>query len=424
VLPGRHTVRVLNDGYEPAEAFVEVTAAGSRTVDLKLSPMTSSGRLRVIDDAAATGIEVVVDGAPVGTTPWEGNLGRGRHLVALRGDAAGSAPTEVNVSVGQTLEIKLRSEPLGEQIRIEPSPDSAFLSLGDTKLGRGAWAGRLPARAFVARAAEEGYFTGETAIPAGAHGTIVVPLRVDPSHPRWPKAPTGTFRIEAFAGLAYASSLHGDAESLCPGGCADHGHPFGWTAGLRASYALVGGLRIEGSGGPLRLAASVHRTVSKEGRTFDVTDDLTLGGNFVAIGLGYGAHLTDRLDLVTRVALGAAFLQSRDDIAVTEVSGAQRAPLTVDHGGASARDTTPIALPEIGVEYALGSVFLSGSLTELFLLQSGSVLPHGEAATMPIPSTCAAGNLACERGTTAFVGEQVFKPSGIPLLRLGAGWKF
>ena len=85
VLPGPHVVRVIKDGYSPAEATVSVVAGQSARVDLKLEALTAVGRLQVTDASGAAGVEVLVDGAPVGQTPWEGSLGPGRHLVALQG---------------------------------------------------------------------------------------------------------------------------------------------------------------------------------------------------------------------------------------------------------------------------------------------------------------------------------------------------
>ena len=249
VLPGKHAVRVLKDGYAPAEARVEVKIGENVVVDLKLEALAASGRLSVVDDAGATGLEVVVDGAPVGPAPWEGVLAPGRHVVLLRGRAVGTAPTVANVVVGQVVPLHLRSQPLGAPIRLDPEPATATLTIDGVVLGKGAWEGRLPLGTHLVESADEGYITAHTHLDGAAHGLIAIKLPIDGAHPRWRTANESHVRIEAHGGYAFGGGLSGSAESGCPGACTGLSAPSGLMVGVRGGYVLPS--RIYGRRAPI-----------------------------------------------------------------------------------------------------------------------------------------------------------------------------
>lgn len=158
VLPGPHVVRVIKDGYSPAEATVSVVAGQSARVDLKLEALTAVGRLQVTDASGAAGVEVLVDGAPVGQTPWEGSLGPGRHLVALQGKEVGTAPVAITVLVGQVVKAELKAVRLGPPLSVVFEPITARVTLDGVEVGSGPWRGRLPAGEHTFEGHEEGYF--------------------------------------------------------------------------------------------------------------------------------------------------------------------------------------------------------------------------------------------------------------------------
>src|SRR5262249_3471350 len=87
IAAGRHVVRVAKEGAIPHEARVDL--AGKQAIDLqaKLAPLTQAGRLRVTERNGKS-VDVVIDGATVGATPWEGALPPGMHTVLVRGDGS------------------------------------------------------------------------------------------------------------------------------------------------------------------------------------------------------------------------------------------------------------------------------------------------------------------------------------------------
>ena len=100
VLPGEHRVMIAKDGYRSYSTRVRVSAGQLRSVVGRLEPLRLSGQLH-ITAAELAGAEVIVDGAPVGTAPWRGQLSPGHHVVVLRRGDRGTAPTRLTVVKGQ-----------------------------------------------------------------------------------------------------------------------------------------------------------------------------------------------------------------------------------------------------------------------------------------------------------------------------------
>src|SRR5262249_27673080 len=79
---GSHTLRVFKAGFEPFESRVDVAGGQIVRVTAALKPLRASGRLRVSENDGKR-LEVLVDGALVGVTPWDGVLSLGPHAVVL-----------------------------------------------------------------------------------------------------------------------------------------------------------------------------------------------------------------------------------------------------------------------------------------------------------------------------------------------------
>lgn len=427
LLPGRHVVRVLRDGYEPAEQTVDIEAGRLSSVDLKLEALTAFGRVKVVEASGKEGLEVVIDGAPVGLTPWEGNLGKGAHLVSLRSPELGTAPKGVTVSVGQTLTVKLRAEAVGPPIRLQPIPETAVLTLGETRLGPGVWNGRLPRRAHQVTAREEGYFPRTVELPPGKTGSVSIELKVNPDHPRWPKTSTGAIRLHLFGGLGFSPSLRSDAERSCPGRCDESSLPTAWLVGLGLSYELKNHLRLGLVGGALRLGTRVERRVDADfGIEHQIRDDIEVAGGFGGLSVAYNAQFGDALSVVPRLSFGSAFLATRDDIRITAQRDDDSAELVVNEGGVLEGVVSPMLLPEISVEYGSDHWFASASVAQLMLLRNGLQLQHGEARVLPAPD-CDPNerSVACDQiGTRRYAGERAYRRTYAVLVNLGVGYKF
>jgi hypothetical protein len=94
---GTHSVRVSKDGFNTFESQVLVAGKQRRAVSSTLKPLSRSGTL-LVQDQDGRALSVLIDGAAVGKTPWQGVLGLGQHSVALRGEGdLGTAPSSATV---------------------------------------------------------------------------------------------------------------------------------------------------------------------------------------------------------------------------------------------------------------------------------------------------------------------------------------
>ncbi|WP_437821250.1 PEGA domain-containing protein [Sorangium sp. So ce1078] len=109
VAAGAHAVRIQKDGFEPFEARVDVLGRQTARVTASLKAIETRGRLRI---AEVTGrrLDVALDGVRVGTTPWEGKVEPGAHVIVLFGtDGFGTPPTTVSVKAGKVVDASLRA---------------------------------------------------------------------------------------------------------------------------------------------------------------------------------------------------------------------------------------------------------------------------------------------------------------------------
>lgn len=433
VLPGSHTIRVLKDGYASAEALVEVKVGEEKAVDLKLELLTSTGRLRVTDESTESDVDVIVDGAPVGKAPWEGTLGAGRHLVLLQGKDTGTPPVSAAVVAGQTVQLSLRSVPVGAPVRLDPSPSSAVVSLDDVVLGPGPWQGRLPLGSHQIRAVEEGYLARTITLDANARGTQRVELLIDENHPRWRKAESARFLLEVYGGYGLGSTLNSDAESSCQGDCGARSGPGAFLAGLRGVYLLPVGVAVELGGGYLRASTSFQRTVpatravpGQNIHTYELKDELSTAGPFAALGIGYRRRITGPLRLDARISVGAHFAASRDEIAGDVTRGAEREPVSLERSGRSGRAVNFFALPEVSASFLFGRVHASLGLGLALFLLDGPASSHGDLQVVDGASRCGGDpiRVACVPADAVIARE---KPYGSFLLwvpQIGAGYSF
>jgi hypothetical protein len=428
LLPGRHRVRVIKEGYEPFDVEVTIAAGKIEVLDARLAPLTSVGRLSVSEAGGERGLEVLVDGAPMGVTPWEGSLSAGSHLVLLRGNTRGTSPAAVTVVVGQSIATSLRAVPLGPLVQIEPSPRSARITIDGVAVGAGPWEGRLAEGAHEIEADEDGYFAARRSLAQGAAGAISIALKVDEAHPRWPRPEKGHIIVSAFGGLGIGPTLGSDAERACPARCTSSGVPLAMLAGGRVGYEFLSGLRTELSLGYVRLGRSVRRELpSPVGGvdTLRVADTLRVQGAMLGVGLGYSLAVSAHTRLVARLTVAAAAASASDALDASYARGSDEAALTVDRGGASERGLLVMGQPEGGVEWSSGGFFVGAGFGTLLVLTQGPALPHGEAAVVPVPA-CPTGSqsVACAQGTPLLAGERAHRQTAFFSLLSGAGYRF
>lgn len=409
VLAGKHVVRVLKDGYVTAETTVKVDTGQVVAVDLALKALAAAGLLRV-EDPSNEGAEVFVDRVAVGTVPWEGTLGPGKHLVWTRKGDVGTGPTEATVVQGQTVLARMKSVPLGAPVRIEPNPLTAEVLVDGTALGPGIWEGRLPVGEHHVTVREPGYFDQNVTLtvpPTG--GTPVksrVTLVIDRNHPRWPRpGASGKFGIEAFAGYAWAHSLKATADDACAGTappgmseatCSGNERARGFLGGLRGSYRFPFGLAIEAGGGYLALSASFSRilTTPKPNLATDnpqiryyIDDELSLRGPFAAVGASYRLGIGKRFSATARVAGGMLFARSSDALSA-QGRGTNTAPVDIPivGGGSPVNSIAVLVAPEVGGAVVFGAFEVGLGFGALVVINDGPTLDNGKLS--PDESRC------------------------------------
>ena len=290
---GTRHVRVFKEGFLPFETQVLAAGGQKKAVSAQLSALAKSGKLSV-REASGKSLDVVVDGAVVGKTPWVGVLSVGTHTVVLKGkDDLGSPPTSAVVRTNQTTNLRLEAVVLDASLRIEPTPANARIDIDGVSVGNGVWEGRLKSAVHQVEVTAEGFlaYRSEVKLSSGQNEVLRVALERDLSSPMW-----STFQPHLYAelvgGLAFAGSLGGGAAQACADGdCSSESHPLGLLAGARVGYQLTAGLGVEVFLGYLRLSEEVVRTKSARAdvptRSTDYEDNTTLSGPLAALSASY-----------------------------------------------------------------------------------------------------------------------------------------
>lgn len=283
MLVGAHWIRVYKEGFVVYEQDVTIPKGGMQTIDVKLTALPNAGRLKV-GEVVGRKMEVVVDGIPVGVTPWDGPVSPGPHSVALRPvtpkndprrgvcdpeetailpeDAAdptsaemGTEPITVIVKEGQTTPLDLKAERLGAVVRIVPNPPDAEVYIDGVLVGRGPYIGRAKPGKHVVKTKANGYFEKAVEIDAKSDDETTPPLRLekDVNAPKW--AIAGRFLLEARAGVPLSPSFGSDLDALCTEFC-QQGLGAGVNATFRAGYEFPNGFGLGGTLGYLQLSQS------------------------------------------------------------------------------------------------------------------------------------------------------------------------
>jgi hypothetical protein len=327
--PGPHTVRLAKPGFESRELQLRLAVGTTQRVNTSLQRLTHVGVLS-IREATNQVLEVLIDSAMVGTTPWSGSLAPGVHAVQLRGSGRlGTSPSQVTVKAGEPGSLVLRAVALEAWARLEPAPRHANLFVDGVPVGPGIWEGRLGSGTHRFDAVAPGYlpFTATLNLASGERKLIVTKLELDSADRRNPRQIP--MYVEAGGGVVLARSFGGDAD--CD--CSDRSRPFGFQATGRVGFTLLPALSLEAVGGYLRLTERVTRDVVIDGdeivstwRADDYHDTIRLSGPIISLGAAY--HARERFPVRARAAVGLAFLRSESTNFGTFTATAQDA----DHG--------------------------------------------------------------------------------------------
>ena len=441
VLPGRHVVQVIKEGFGAFRSNVDVKLGQTTQVDAKLEPLAAAGRVRV-DGAGALGAQVRIDGANVGTVPWEGTLSPGPHLFSLERGNEGSAPKRITVVLGQTVTAEALLAPLGEEQRVLVEPASAELMLDGVPLGSGRWQGRLPIGGHALTALEEGYVSGKQSfqVTAGSGADVTLKLVVNEAHARWNVRHVGEIYFDAIGAGALASSFGSGAEASCSTvRCSADPLASGYWLGARIGYELWFGLGLEAIGGYLQASKTLERSfagsftagsdASQEtvATNYAVTDTLRLSGPIAGLGLGYRRKLGKVLQARADVAVGALFAAAADSITGNVTASGSSLPVVADGSGAPTNGVAVFVLPQLtvgarfengvslGVGFGAAILFLDGPAHAYGDL--GLVAGSCDGLTKPTAVDCVPGNAAISR-------ESAYGPTIIMLPTVTAGYAF
>ena len=336
VTVGHHVVRVVAEGRAPFDAEVDVAPRDTRTVAALLPPVARIGTL-VVSEAGGRVFEVLVDGSGVGVTPWKGVIASGDHLVALRGAKdEGAPPVPVRVETGEVREVRLAAGLLDGELRVEPTPDDARVTVDGIDRGTGTWTGSVPSGDHLVEVSAPWHE------PQQMHVTVSsrAPAAVRPVLER-----VRRLYVELFAGMSFFSntgaSMTGCDETTCIG------NPGGGRIGYLLTPHLALEIAVAGFTMPHR---SIHTATASFGgspvSSPSYQEDANLGLGIYAISVA--RRFFDRTPLTLRWWTGVAFAS-----ASVEGQG-----FFDDHEYYNQSNdstyATPLAGPEVRIGYRLG----------------------------------------------------------------------
>jgi hypothetical protein len=298
---GSHVVRVYKEGFVPFERRVDIASQQPLEIVAALGALTRSGRLRVNEEGGAA-LDVVIDDAVVGKTPWEGTVTPGQHVVFLRGEGnVGTQPASAPVALDQVTPITLVAGNLDASARIDPTPGGALVAIDGVFIGRGVWEGRLRSGAHRIEVTAEGFLpvARDVVLRTNERQAFVVALDRDPGSPLWGHRSRSHFVVEVSGSFVLSPTLGGQVDGTCTGSCSAT-LPLGGLGVVGVSYQLPQGLGFGVQGGYLAFAQSV------EGRP------ATISGPELIPGASDHGTLNDRLTLQGLLLGGSVFYRIGD----------------------------------------------------------------------------------------------------------------
>jgi hypothetical protein len=430
VTAGSHVARVFKPGFTPVERQFVLAGGQKLSIDVKLQPVAQAGSLRVVDQTGSHA-QVLVDGAAVGTAPWQGPVGAGVHTAALKGEGVlGTQPVSVPVRLNETATITLVPEPLEGELRVEPTPANAVAAVDGVTLGRGVWEGPVRLGDHKIEVASEGFLSSQQTVrlEKGSRRVVAVQLERDPTSPLWRALHPPHVFIEAQGAALAFPSLGGDLNAGCTGKCSP-GFAAGILGELRAGYELSSGLgfSIDGGYALVRQAIS-HRSDSLQPLPLGSiasdpgTSNDTLGIQGPIVTASASVHRGSRVTWLARVAVGGWFTNVSDARSGTYTTVLSAHP---DHttGSPASYSLGPldesvgvvygVLVPELRVGWHLGRVELGAGVQAVLALPlstprwqpNAAQVVTGNCGAKPT-ATCVSDGLAVY-GSSSLIGSVV-----------------
>lgn len=360
VAAGTHVVRVFKEGFAPFETRVEVAGGQSVAVSAALKALVDSGRVKVAEQSGKA-LDVVVDGVPVGKTPWEGLLEIGEHTIYLRGEGTlGTQPVSIAVRKNEVAPVSLLAENLDASLRVAPTPGGARVAIDGVVVARGVWEGRLRVGAHQVEIAAEGFIAQKRSLslPAGARETVVLTLERDLDSPLWRQVAPAKVTFELDGDALVSTTMGGQVVSGCTGGCS-RGLALGGAARAHATYQMRSGFAL---GGYLGYAGLGQGTAGRptaltpvgQAPAVGTTEDAIVA-HAAQLGLSASYRRGDKLAWMARLSVGMLLGGAYTTREGTFSNGA------TTFAAGPLEEGSPLgylaALPEARVAYRLGEHF-------------------------------------------------------------------
>lgn len=371
---GTHTVRVFKQGFQPFETAVEVAGGQTAKVEAKMPALVASGTLKVAEKSGKK-MDVMLDGAVVGVTPWEGTIAVGDHVVQLLGDDdLGTMPSSAPIKKDEVSAITLEAEPLEASLLVTVRPATAKVRIDKVDVGAGVWDGRLRKGSHTVEVIAEGFFPKrqEISLDKGEREEVKLELDRDESAEKW-HVPSKVV-LDISGGIALTPTLGGDVSSNCTDPCtASIG--LGGLVMLNGAYEFGSGFGVGLSAGVAQAGQSTEGRSTKlnpvglDGLPGDANDDLRLRG--VLVGAHAAYRYGEQFPLRFRLGAGALIGEARSVRTgnfQTRSSGSFAAPALE-----SSQTTAFVYVdPEVSIGYRIADVFEIGAGLQAAILIAAS----------------------------------------------------
>jgi hypothetical protein len=106
--PGLHALKVEKPNFEAYTKDINAVASQEAALVVELQPWVNTGQVRVSDKGGQQ-LNVFVDGIQVGTTPWQGELPAGHHVIEGKNERAKAEPRTIDLPRRAVVDIVLDS---------------------------------------------------------------------------------------------------------------------------------------------------------------------------------------------------------------------------------------------------------------------------------------------------------------------------
>lgn len=433
VLPGNHLIKVTKEGYQNAERSINLSAGQSLTLELPLERLKQLGALR-IEDTNSDGATIFIDGKPAGPSPFEGNLPPGPHLVWSRAADRGSGPQRAVVLDGQTTLVRLESARLAKQVTISTNPITAKIEIDGVYVGTNQWTGALPEGSHVIVGAEDGYYLEKAQVKLGAEDSqidIQLNLRIDHTHPRWPK----TFSIHPYlalqAGYSVADRFSGLYEQSCVTQCGQmaQGPNFGAKVGVELGVPIAFEAALAYTSLSTQKTRGYTNIVATNDGDFAAnyrySDDLLVRGILATIGISYRGRLGKHYWLRPALSAGLFFSRSSDTIVGNVRVGSQTSRTVTEQAQDQEKTSTPFVFqPSLWFGRAVGPLFFELGVTQTFVLKQGPIQERGVTSVPPNCSEASLQTPGCLPARQILSDERVFQAFSFWTPSLALGYRY